>query len=247
LVVFIKGESRKKEEVMKYFGLIVVALFLMGAAVAYADSDLTGAATTDNVYHLFLSNNPLSLGTYIMSSQISTPLNPGAAYDWQSAESISASLNGNNYLHVVGWDQGSVAGFLGSFTLNNGNTFDGGANTLKTGDSGWTVHNIAYDPGTYSGAFGGDLTQYLQNLGNNGVDPWKTINGIGSAQWMWTVGTPNVPQGTLSGITTDVGGATAPLYRVFTAKMNVVPEPISTTLFLLGGGALAVRRFRRKA
>lgn len=224
--------------------LIGLCVILFSAAYAF---DLEGVTTVDNHYNLYISTAYDSLGTFGFSStdQSKTWDRP---YDWETQEppsgtfGLSLTSGVTNYVQVLGWDQGVIAGFLGSLTLNNsGFRFDNDLMALDTNAVlGWTARE--YDNG--SSAIGGSLG--LISHGPNGTGIWADITGgpipgiNTAAEWIWT---------SKDGYG-DVGSDGSPVYRLFTAAINPVappvPEPISSTLFLLGAGAFGLKKFRNR-
>jgi len=225
---------------------LLIGLCVLLASAAYA-FDLEGVTTVDNHYNLYTSTSYDALGAFGFSStdQSKTWDRP---YDWETQEpslgtfGLSLTPDVTNYVHVLGWDQGVIAGFLGSLTLNNSSfRFDNDLMALDTNAVlGWTAREYDFGSSTIGGSLG------LITHGPNGTGVWAGITGgpipgiNTAAEWIWT---------SKDGFG-DVGSDGSPVYRLFTATINPVskpvPEPISSALFLLGAGALGLRKFRRK-
>lgn len=195
--------------------LVASALSAGLASSAWAGSILNGLVNMDNGFVAYLSTSDNVQGTSI-----------GALNDWYTTKALTAtSLTAgvDYYLHIYGYDQGGVAGFLGQFTLTGSDhKFANGSSTLLTNTTNWKVNNVGFN-GSYVAASG---------YGNNGVGPWySTYTGSisNSATWIW------------SSNNDAHNGA------YFTTKISAVasaPEPATLALFGAGLGLLALRRRR---
>ena len=147
--------------------LVLGVLFVAVIAPAKATS-ISGALNVDNGFVAYISTNDSVAGTQI-----------GSGNNWPNTDTFTASLTSGvtNYLHIYGFDQGGIAGFLGQFTLSDtGFSFTNGTQSLLTGTSNWN--------GSLTGFGSGYQTPI--DLGVNGVSPWGSITGVnGAARWIW--------------------------------------------------------------
>lgn len=191
----------------------------LAACATFCASATAGVLTTkisvDNGFWAYLSATNNTDGTVFSS-----------ANNWYTVTSGSVTLGSLDqyYLHIAAYDQGGVAGMLGSFSLaNSGYHFANGTTSLLTGSSLITA-NTSGAAAAYAAT-----TSY----GANGVTPWGNMAGISSsAQWIWS-GNNDVNNKSYFSIA---------LLKDAPAKM---PEPGS--LGLLGLGLLALTRVATKS
>lgn len=213
---------------MKKISLLFLVLSFVLVSSAFA-ATLSGTATTDNAFDLYLSTDDFAQGATLI----------GGSTDWSVPLSFSSlSLTpGTYWLHAEGWDYGSIGGFLGEFSLTGNAYFQNNTQSLLTNTSDWTVRRNGWSdtnfeaPTLSTNYYGGTGT------GHNGSAPWGTISGIsGNADWIWTDnGDPRI-----------YPPAQPNVYRYFSSKITVTPEPISAALFMLGGLAFSSRKFFSK-
>jgi MSHA biogenesis protein MshQ len=191
------------------FPLLAVALT---ASVANADI-LSGAATTDNVFNLYLSTSLTTQGTLIDSGS-----------DWGTSYSfsgVSLTAGTTYYLQFEGINEGGPASIIGTFNLSDSSfDFSNGSQSLNTDTTDWSYSYTGWDQGPLQ-------TPVNYGLNSDSVGPWNVDFGSMSpnAEWVWD---PNFSY-------TD-----APLYfeTTITPLASPVPEPGS--MMLLGSGFLAL-------
>lgn len=200
----------------KLLAALATGACLMGMAGAADATTLTSSISMDNGYVAYLSTSDTVAGTQF-----------GANNNWYTAYTDSTTLDlGTSYfLHIYGYDQGGLAGFLGQFSLSGtDHKFVNGTTDLLTNTNDWTGNNTGWaDPKTST-----------TNLGTYGVGPWNN-QVIGSsiddsATWIWA------------------GDATNNDAAYFSTKIlatnSPVPEPSS--LILIGGGLAGLAIWRKR-
>lgn len=188
--------------------LAIAALGATGGALAIPVSQLTSEINMDNGYRAYLSTSDSSQGT-LFSSLNNWPIT--------GVNSVNLSAGVDYFLHVYGYDQGGIAGFLGEFTLTGAtHKFANGTTSLLTNTTDWLGNATGFN-GSYSA---------LTDLGANGVAPWGNRTAIPTtARWVWS------------------GNANSNNASYFSARINAVPEPVSLALFGIGlVGVVATRR-----
>lgn len=202
-----------------FFKVILVALGVMLFNQAQA-TVLSYNISMDNGFEVYLSTDNSTAGTLI-----------GSGNWWPTSyngSSLALTPGQTYYLHVYGYDQGGMAGFLGQFTLSGtDHSFANGANNLLTNTSDWQASSTGWN--TYS-------TPTSLGL-NSTAEPWLTAGGgprpdiDGTATWIWS------------------GDADANDYAYFTTTIQAVPEPSSAMLLGLGGLGIMAMTYanRRKA
>ncbi|HIJ91543.1 MAG: VPLPA-CTERM sorting domain-containing protein [Desulfobulbaceae bacterium] len=197
----------------QYLVGLAAGLLMFGMVGMANATTLTSTISMDNGYEVFLSTSDMTQGTSF-----------GAANNWVQTYQNTTMLSAGNdyYLHVYGYDQGGIAGFLGQFSLSgNDHTFSNGDTTLLTGMNGWKGNNTGW----------GNAYSPVTDLGANGVWPWGTISGISSsAHWIWA------------------GDATTNDYAYFSTKISATsqPTPIPGAVWLMGSGLAGMFGLRRR-
>jgi hypothetical protein len=215
ILIFSKQKSGR--ETMKK-RLFKSALFILAlGAVMFNQAQATVLSydiSMDNGFEVYLSTDNSTAGTLI-----------GSGNDWPTTYNGSSSTltpGQTYYLHVYGYDQGGIAGFLGQFTLSGtDHVFANGTNNQLTNTSDWQASSTVWN--TYSTP---------TSWGTNGVYPWGTRPNIDStATWIWS----------------DDADAIDNAY--FTTTIQAVPEPSSAMLMGLGGLGIMAMTYanRRKA
>lgn len=168
----------------------------------------------DNGYEIYLALNDNEQGVFF-----------GSGNNWGQTFSDTITLNHGTdyYLHVLGYDQGGIAGFLGEFSLNSiDHVFSNNTTSLTTNTIDWKANNEGW---------GQNYLTSLTNLGSNGVGPWGSRPSIAStATWIWA------------------GDANAKDTAYFSTKissLSSVPIPGAVWLFVSGLGILGMK-VRRK-
>lgn len=201
-----------------------IRTFIAGACLAIGASasnatTLSSVVNVDNQFSLYLSSSDSVLGTHI-----------GAGSDWQTTYSFSGSAltaGVTNYLHLVATNVAGPSGFLGKFTLSDGDfRFANGTGILLTNASDWKVNHTGFDS---------PMTAATVSGGSNGVAPWNNRSGYGSdsPEWIWSYDAAQ-----------DWGAGASTAY--FSAAINPVPEPEVASLLLAGLGIVAGVARRRK-
>lgn len=148
---------------------LIIALAALSLSSASFATNLTTKISVDNGFSVYVSTDDSSPGTLF-----------GSGNDWTTTfvDAVALSAGVDYFLHVYGYDQGGVAGFLGEFLLDSADhVFSNGTGTLLTNTVDWAANATGFN-----GAYGSVIS-----LGTNGVGPWGVRPNIsGSAQWIWT-------------------------------------------------------------
>ncbi len=203
----------------KLFIHFAIALLLVGSAApsfaSVTTTQLNSSISMDNGYEVYLATSDSDQG-----------ISFGSGNDWTTTFQNSAALltGVDYYLHVRGYDQGGIAGFLGEFSLTGlGHVFSNNSSSLTTNTIDWKTNNTGW---------GQSYLASVTNLGTNGVSPWGARPNIASAAtWIWA------------------GDANTQDLAYFSTKISAVsavPVPAAVWMFGTGLGLLSLNA-RRKA
>ncbi|MBX2862294.1 MAG: PEP-CTERM sorting domain-containing protein [Leptolyngbyaceae cyanobacterium MAG.088] len=220
------------------------SLLTVGAVEANA-ADIKATVTADNFYGLFYGNEDGSNLNFVGRNETGDGGSSGG-YNWSKAESWDFEVNNNDYLYLVAWDDGRVAeSWIGEFEIA-GKTLLSGADDWEyiVGDDNpyLTDKSTNLLPGSdeLTSLIDGAEWQDTVSIGKNGINPWKTIDGVDQeADWLKTA-SHTEGKYTIFRTGTTVGDL-ADLPDEDTAD---VPEPASM-LGLLAVGAM-VTTMKRK-
>lgn len=193
--------------------LLALSAALLSATVSSATM-LSSVIHMDNGFNAYVSTSDTAPGT-LFSSGNNWPVGFTGSFNLLAGQDY--------YLHVFGYDQGGIGGFLGQFTLSGSDhVFVNGGSTLLTNGTDWSGNLIGFN-----GVYGS-----VSVLGGNGGYPWGYQSDVsGSASWIW------------------VGDGHANNAVYFSSKISAVatPDAASSAALILFGltGLVAIRRLRR--
>ncbi|MEA5462868.1 PEP-CTERM sorting domain-containing protein [Leptothoe sp. PORK10 BA2] len=226
-------------------GAIASASLLTVGAVEANAADIKATVTADNFYGLFYGNEDGSNLNFVGRNETGDGGSSGG-YNWSKAESWDFEVNNDDYLYLVAWDDGRVAeSWIGEFEIA-GKTLLSGADDWEyiVGDDNpyLTDKSTNLLPGSdeLTSLIDGAEWQDTVSIGKNGINPWKTIDGVDQeSDWLKTA-SHTEGKYTIFRTGTTVGDL-ADLPDEDTAD---VPEPASM-LGLLAVGAM-VTTMKRK-
>lgn len=150
--------------------LMILLLVAMSAVCAQAVIfNLSAYATSDNAFDAYISTDDTVAGTHIGS---------GGDWDWTYSFFTPLTQGVTNYLHIVGYNWGGPAGFIGTFDLNSTDfVFANGTQHLNTNTVDWQVSLTNFG------------TDYFTptSFGTNASGIWGYHGSIDpSAEWIWS-------------------------------------------------------------
>jgi hypothetical protein len=237
---------------------LTLAMLAAGASHAGVVT-LSGLASADNNFEIFISTSDTVLGTEIASGQ-----------DWIYTHSFSTQLTTgqNYYLHVVAWnyndavdhnsihaaDTGNPDMFLGHFSLaGQGFMFANGQTTLDTNTTDWTAAVVpagqtSYNTSNWAAPTGAPVSFGLNN--DTDGNPWSSSYSMafkaatGSAQFIWGANPANDTGESF--FSTEI--IDPPVRSPNNEPVGGIPEPMTWALMLTGFAAVgaSIRQRRRQ-
>ena len=190
----------------------------------------------------------------LFSVFIFTPFPVNAALEYRGTDSLGYQLFYDTDFNITWYDYSPNATWWSQSNTVSTLTVDIGGTIYD----GWRLPTALNQDGS-GPCSGSDCTSselghlFYTELGNDGIlanfdngpfenltanNYWFGTQGAGENAWYFAMGS--------GGQATAYKGNTMHLLAVRSGDIAVVPEPISSTLFIVGGATLGFRRFRKK-
>lgn len=174
------------------FGAITSASLLTIGVVEASAADIKATVTADNFYGIFYGNESGS-DLNLVGRNETGDFGSSGGYNWSKAETWDFKVNNDDYIYLVAWDDGRVAeSWIGEFEIA-GKTLLSGADDweyIVGGDNPYLADkntNLLPGDAELTSLIDGAQWQDTISIGKNGINPWKTIDGVNeNADWLKT-------------------------------------------------------------
>jgi len=148
---------------------------------------VTAKVTADNHYGLYYGS-PENLN-FVGRNEFGFYGNPGA-FNWSLPETFPFTVNPNDYLYVVAWDDESGQMWLGEFELPNGvylrTNKEDWLSVVASGRNPGRTGNVPSPEELKEEILAASWSNPQQSLPNNSTAPWRKIPGISSmSEFIW--------------------------------------------------------------